>query len=119
MSNLGLLDKLPFGKYKGQVIQDVYRGDAAYLVWMRNAKVIEQPTFFAAEMHPLLDDTIKKSKSLKGKYKLWGDMVPTTQTPFVPEPGQNLDGSWPAPEGFYRPEPPTPETSYADTWGAF
>lgn len=104
--DIGLLDTLPFGKFRGQKVQEVLKTDPAYLVWLRETKKKDgQPGFFANELHPLLDEIIKSHKSLS-KYELWGDKkfaVGKTEKTIVATPEK----------------PPSAEVVYAERWGAF
>ncbi|MDY7537533.1 hypothetical protein RGU72_04610 [Undibacterium sp. 5I1] len=75
---LKLTDTLDFGKHKGSKIEDVYKADAGYLVWLRQERHSKngETKFFASEMHILLDDCIRNSKSLRSKYSVWEVTVP-------------------------------------------
>lgn len=69
--NLGLSSVAPFGKHKGKIIEDVYRADRGYLVWLRNEryKVNNQKDFFDTETNTLLDMTIQQDKGLRAKFQ--------------------------------------------------
>lgn len=105
-SSLGLTDTMPFGKkHKGKTIEAIYKEDAGYLLWMRDARKSEQgdATFFTHEVLVLLDETLLKDKYLRSKHQSWGNtMLP--QGP-VTAPAAEV--------------PATTEFAYADSWGAF
>jgi uncharacterized protein (DUF3820 family) len=104
ISNVELKDTVTFGKYKGKTFEEVYKLDAAYLVWLRQEKAnAGDRTYFAQEVHVVLDHAIKISRDLRTKYKPFGVVLP--ETPAVAEP---------------EPEPiPEPAVAYAENWGAF
>lgn len=105
-SSLGLNDTLPFGKYKGKRVQEVYKENAGYLLWMRDTKKKDagDAKFFDQEVLILLDETLLKDKYLRTKHESWGNtMLP--QAP-VTTPDD-------------APFEPTTEFAYAGAWGAF
>lgn len=103
--SLQLEDRLPFGKYKGQTVQEIYKKDSGYLVWMRETRKKENgdSKFFSFEVSQLLDMTIMDSKTLKSKYKPWE---------LTKEQVEVAVASIAAEEAEL-------EVAYADKWGAF
>lgn len=99
MLELSLTSLMPFGKYKGQTVEEIYKADAGYLVWLREEKKKQSHMhFFSKEVSALLDMTIRASKPLSRKYKPWD--LPVDQairTDAVPEerPAEvNYGGAW-------------------------
>ncbi|MPQ56348.1 hypothetical protein [Duganella sp. FT27W] len=74
MSDIGLENTLPWGKYKGQKVAEIFKKDAAYLCWLREQRKKESSDtkFFAREVHLLLDAAIDSEKSLRFHYTSWG-----------------------------------------------
>lgn len=104
ISNVELKDTVTFGKYKGKTFEEVYKLDAPYLVWLRQQKADgNDRTYFAQEVHIVLDHAIKISSELRKKYKPFGVVIPVTPAPAAPEPELT----------------PEPEVAYAENWGAF
>jgi hypothetical protein len=105
-SSLGLTDTMPFGKkHKGKTIEDIYKVDAGYLLWLRDKRKEDQgdAVFFNPEVLTLLDETLLKDKNLASKHKSWGNtMLP--QGP-VTAPAAAVEAST--------------EFAYAGSWGAF
>ncbi|HEU4635897.1 MAG TPA: hypothetical protein VFS41_06955 [Edaphobacter sp.] len=101
MLRLELTDKLPFGKHKGQTVEEIYKQDAGYLVWLRQKRKDDNgdTTFFSPEVSALLDMTIRESSHLARRYKPW-DVPVTTDLRTEPVPQE-------------RP----PETAYGGMWG--
>lgn len=79
--NIGLEDTMPLGKYKSRKIKDIYRDDAEYLVWFRQARKDsnQDAKFFNPEVGALLDMTIEASPQLQRKFKAWGASVDVAQ----------------------------------------
>lgn len=105
-SSLGLNDTMPFGKkHKGKKIEDIYKQDAGYLLWLRDQRKKEQgdAEFFNKEVLTLLDETLLKDKYLRTKHQSWGNTM-------LPQ------GPVTAPVAAVEP---TTEFAYADSWGAF
>lgn len=71
--DLELTNTMPIGKYKSRTIEDIYKEDAAYLVWLRNARKEQNQDsrFFSREVSALLDMTIRESKQLQSKFRPW------------------------------------------------
>lgn len=105
-SSLGLSDTMPFGKkHKGKTIEEIYKQDAGYLLWLRDVRKKDNgdAVFFNTEVLTLLDETLLKDKNLRSKHTSWGNtMLP--QGP-VTAPAAEV--------------PATTEFAYADSWGAF
>jgi hypothetical protein len=111
-SRLGLTDTLPFGKYKGRTIEDIYKVNAGYLMWLRDAKAEPEPQengvtqppnreFFDVEVLTLLNATIANDPKAYPKHRVWDDV-----------------GKLPEPDD----EPSAPALKPADLynqWGAF
>jgi hypothetical protein len=111
-SRLGLEDTIPFGKYKGQTVETVYKENAGYLMWLRDAKAepetkpdgkVFEPNreFFNVEVLTLLNSTIAANRGRYSKHKVWDDVgqVPeSNDTPF---------------------EPTVQSKDFYTTWGAF
>lgn len=105
ISNVELADTVTFGKYKGKTFEEVYKLDAPYLVWLRQEKAnTGDRTYFAQEVHVVLDHAIKISSDLRKKFTPFG----VVETLLHPTPA--------APEPELIPEP---EVAYAENWGAF
>ena len=108
--NLTLDDMITFGKYKGKSVGKVYEEDVGYLVWLRQERKNQNADerFFAPELHILLDDAIKNSKSLRAKYKPWN--VNPAALAAIQETAEPTE---PPPQRM------APEMAYSAAWGAF
>lgn len=49
---VGLADKMPFGKYYGDTVENVVRGDLAYATWMLD----HWPDRYTSEVHELANE---------------------------------------------------------------
>lgn len=110
IENMALEDIMVFGKHKGKTVKDVYKSEAAYLVWLRQERLAKngQANFFNREVNTLLDMTIRESKSLRSKYVTWESQgLLKEQATVQPE------AIVPAAEGA-----PDPAVAYSG-WGAF
>lgn len=97
--NLELTNTMPFGKHKGEKIEDIFKqdGGAGYLVWMREERKKQQGEeyFFSLEVNQLLDMAIQDSSSLKRKYRPWNlHMAQAPVTAPVLEEASGTYGSW-------------------------
>ena len=102
-SSLGWNDTMPFGKkHKGKTIQEIFQKDASYLLWLRDKRKSENSDskFFTRDVLIKLDDYLKTSKSLSGKFSLWHAAL---------EPAEPV-------KVVITPEL---EDAYGDMWGAF
>jgi hypothetical protein len=86
---LGLKDILPIGKkHKGKKIEDIFKEDAGYLIWLRQARAEQRDMrFFDKEVSALLDMTIRESTHFQKKFKPWDleiDTTPVTKTSAEP-----------------------------------
>lgn len=78
MSNIGLDDTLPWGKYKGRKVSDIFKSDVGYLCWMRRKRKDDSGDrmFFAREVHLLLDASIDSDKDLQRQgFMSWGSSL--------------------------------------------
>ena len=82
--NLSLTDNMPFGKYKGQAVNDVFKSDPGYLIWLREERKTANfdSRFFGLAVSTLLDAAITGSSHLKRKFKPWN--LPINQEPVKP-----------------------------------
>jgi uncharacterized protein (DUF3820 family) len=100
MLELTLTDKMPFGKYKSQTVEEIFKTDAGYLVWLRDErkKSNQDVRFFSKEVLALLDMTIRESKPLSKKYQPWDlpidQSVKTEATPQDRPAEVNYGGAW-------------------------
>lgn len=83
--NLELHNTMPFGKYKGQTIEAIFKENSGYLVWMRDQRKgdITGSNFFSVEVGALLDMAIRDSGQLQKKYKPWN--LPVERVVTAPE----------------------------------
>jgi hypothetical protein len=67
---LGLKSELKFGKYKGQIVEEVLKRDPAWMCWIRDEKRSQgQPRLWDDDVTARLDEMILASVSLRKKYK--------------------------------------------------
>ena len=71
--NLTLNDKLDIGKYKGKTVEQVYKEDVGYLAWLRKTREEKNGdrTYFAPEVHVLIDHAIENSSHLRSTFESW------------------------------------------------
>lgn len=65
-----LSDVLPFGKYKGKVVDWVVQNDPGWLCWLRQEQKKEAKNSLAKDVHDALDKAIDQHKSLR-KFQKW------------------------------------------------
>lgn len=112
LENLELTDIITFGKYKKRIVEDIYKDDCGYLVWLREERRTKngQSNFFSDEVNTLLDMTIQESKPLKAKYKTWQALG------LFDKPNTESSGKTPP----WEEDAPTEERAVEYTaWGAF
>lgn len=110
MSDLQLDNTLPWGKYKGQKLADIFKKDAAYLCWLRKKRKDDSGDvgLFGREIHLLLDAAIDSDKALRSQgYTSWG-------TKLAVEHEQQLER-----EKERQAEAVASAAVYDDAWGAF
>jgi hypothetical protein len=96
--NLELTDTMPIGKHKSKKIEDIFKENAGYLVWVRNARKEQNQDskFFSIEVSALLDMAIRESKALQRKYKPWNLEIAqapvNTTKPAVEQPSMAYNG---------------------------
>jgi uncharacterized protein (DUF3820 family) len=68
--SLELHSIMPFGKNKGKTVEEIFKEDSGYLVWLRQQRkdANSEPSFFSLEVSTLLDMEIKGSVSLRKKF---------------------------------------------------
>jgi hypothetical protein len=114
MSKMGLTEVLPFGKkHTGKTVEQIYKQDAEYLCWLRQAKKNDGITFFDMEVNLLLDDFIESSPKVAKKFTSWNTKL-LLESKLDPRNEQHA---------YVVPEPPAPvvtkEDHYQDQWGAY
>lgn len=111
--SIALTDVLTFGKYKGQVVSDIFTADPSYLCWLRETKRVSNGdrTFLNVALVKLIDDHIASDKKLKAKYVLFRDLPVGTAAP-------NVAIATVIPRQVKAPEPES-ALAYAAEWGAF
>jgi len=120
--NMGLDDIMPFGKkHKGKSLEQIYKEDVGYLVWLRHTRKSENgdTEWFSREMHILLDDAIKKDPQLRKKYEVWNvaslsDTDPVRAAIASAEPPMELNEV-----GAVIEKEKEAEFAYAENWGSY